>query len=139
MNFIDDVDLVARRRREIAHVVDDFPDVIDASVTGGINLNDIDVPIFPDCLAMDTHTTRIDRGPAATILPDTIERPRDDPRGCGFADPPNAGEDEGLRNSTGLKGVAKSPHHRALPHEQIGERARSVFSGQDPVGLILLC
>ena len=42
MHLVDDIDLVARRDRRIAHGIVDLPDILDAVVRGGVDLHHID-------------------------------------------------------------------------------------------------
>ena len=52
VNFVDDVDLVARADRGVADRVDDLADVVDAGVRGGVHLDHVDVPAFGDGAAL---------------------------------------------------------------------------------------
>ena len=48
VDFVDDIDLVARRDRGIAHRLDDLAHVVDAGVGGGVHLDHVDMPPFGD-------------------------------------------------------------------------------------------
>jgi hypothetical protein len=48
VDFVDDVDLVARRDRRIAHRLDDLAHVVDAGMAGGVHLDHVDVPALGD-------------------------------------------------------------------------------------------
>ena len=48
VDFVDDVDLVARRDRGVAHRLDDLAHVVDAGVAGGVHLDDVDMAAFGD-------------------------------------------------------------------------------------------
>ena len=62
VDFVDDVDLVARRHRRIAHLLDDLADVVDAGVGGGVHLDDVDMAAFHDRLAVLAENREIDGG-----------------------------------------------------------------------------
>ena len=52
VDFVEDVDLVARADRRIADGVVDLAHVVDAVVGGGVHLDDVDVPALHDRLAV---------------------------------------------------------------------------------------
>jgi hypothetical protein len=55
VNFVDDVDLVARRDGGIAHRLDDLAHVVDAGVAGRVHLDHVDVAAFGDGAAGLAH------------------------------------------------------------------------------------
>ena len=52
VDFVDDVDFVARADRGVADRVDDLADVVDPGVRGGVHLDHVDVAPFGDRPAM---------------------------------------------------------------------------------------
>jgi hypothetical protein len=60
VDFIDDVDLVARRDGAVAHLLDDLADIVDTGVGSGVHLDDIDMTAFHDRGAMLAHFRQID-------------------------------------------------------------------------------
>src|SRR4029079_12470214 len=99
VDFVDDVDLVAGAGRRIAHAVIDLSDVVDAGVGRGVHLQHVHVPAFHDRLAVYAEVRHVDGRPLhRTIRLFVIQRTGEDPRGGGFADAADAGQDPGLRN-----------------------------------------
>ena len=81
VDFVDDVDLVARAGRRIAHAVIDLADVVDAGMGGGVHLQHVHMPAFHDRLAV--HAERRHRGWSG---PSPSRRPvRNSARGRGCA------------------------------------------------------
>ncbi len=134
VDFVDDVDLVARADRGVAHRLDDLAHVVDAGVAGGVHLDHVDVAAFGDGDARLAHAARIDRRPALPVGPDAVERLGDQPRGRGLADPAHAGHQEGMRQPLALDRVGERAHHRLLA-DQLGEGLRAVLAGEHAVGL----
>ena len=134
VHFVDDVDLVARAGRCIAHAVDDLADVVDAGARGGVHLQDVD-------MARSRRWPRRDRrrrtggwsGRRLAVGPDAVEGAGEDARGGGLADAAHAGEHEGVGDAAGGEGVRQRPHHRLLP-DQAGEILRPVFARQHAIG-----
>ena len=60
VHFVDDVDLVARRDRRVAHLLDDLADVVDAGVGGGVHLDHVDMAAFHDGAAMLARSAELD-------------------------------------------------------------------------------
>ena len=61
VHFVDDVDLVARRHRRVAHLLDDLADVVDAGVRGGVHLDHVDMAAFHDGGAVLADFVELDR------------------------------------------------------------------------------
>ena len=57
MHFVDDVDLVTGLVGSIIDLLTEAPNILNAGVTGGINLNDIESPGLGNCLAHRTSIT----------------------------------------------------------------------------------
>ena len=108
VDFVDDVDLVARADRGVANRLDDLADVVDAGVRGGVHLDHVDVPALGDRPARLAHAARVDRRPALPVRPDAVERLGDQPRGRGLADPAHAGEQEGMGDPPARDGVGRA-------------------------------
>ena len=90
VNFVDDVDLVARRDGGIAHRLDDLADVVDAGVAGGVHFDHVDVAALGDRSARLAHAAGFDRRAALPVRADAVQRLGDQPRGRSLADPANA-------------------------------------------------
>ena len=52
VHFVDDVDLVARLDRRVAHALDQLADIVDAGAAGRIHLDDVDMAVLGDGEAM---------------------------------------------------------------------------------------
>jgi len=135
VNFVDDVDLVARRHRRIAHRFDDLADIVDAGVAGGVHLDHVDVPALGDRYAGLAHTAGIDRRPARSIGADAVQRLGNQPRGRGLADPPHAGEEKRMGQPIALDRVGQRLDHRILA-DQLREALGAIFAGEDAIGLL---
>ncbi len=134
VNFVDDVDLVARRNGGIAHRLDDLAHIVDAGVAGGVHLDHVDMAAFGDRDAGLAHAAGIDRRAALPVRSDAVERLGDQPRGGGLADPAHAGHQEGMGQPLARDRIGQRPDHRILA-DQLGKGLRSVFARQHAVGL----
>src|SRR4051812_30291361 len=105
MNFVDDVDLVARADKGIADRVDDLANVLDAGMRGGVHFDHVDMPSFSDRPAGLADVAWADRWTALTVRADAVERLGDKPRRRCLADPADAGEQERMRDPVALDGV----------------------------------
>ena len=133
VHFVDDVDLVARRDRPVAHALDQLAHVVDAGARGGVHLDHVDMAVLGDGLAVLAHAAGIDRRAALAVGADAVQRAGDDAGGRGLADAAHAGEHEGVRDAARGDGVAQGAHHRLLA-DQGGEIDRTVFAGEYPIG-----
>ena len=134
VDFVDDVDLVARRHRPVAHAVDDLADVVHAGMAGGVHLHHVDVAVGGDALAVLADAAGRDRRPAGAVRAGAVERAGDDPGGRRLADAAHAGQHEGMRQTARLDGVGQGADQRFLA-DQFGEVAGAVFPREDPIGL----
>ena len=135
VDFVDDVDLVARARRRIAHAVIDLAHVVDAGVRGGVHLQHVHVPAFHDRLAMHAECRHRDGRPLHRAVGQfVVQRAGQDARGGGLADAADAGEDPGLRNAPGLERVRDGADHGLLA-DQIVEAGGPIFARQHAIGL----
>jgi hypothetical protein len=132
VHFVDDVHLVARRHRAVAHALDQLAHVVDTGVGGRVLLDHIDVAVLGDGGAVLANAAGIDRGPALAVPADAIQRAGDDARGGGLAHAADAREHEGVRKTPRFDGIAQGTHHRVLA-DQGGEIARPVLAGQHVV------
>ena len=134
VHFVDDVDLVARAGRGIAHAIVDLTDVIDAGVRGGVHLQHIHVPAFHDRLTMHAEHRHVDGRPFHRAIGQfVVERTRQNARSGGLADAAHAGQHPGLRNPPSLERIGQRPHHGVLA-DQMVEAAGAIFAGQHPIG-----
>ena len=133
VHFVDDVDLVARRDRAIAHALDQLAHVVDAGAGGRVHLDHVDMAVLGDRLAIVANAAGIDGRAALAVGPDAVQRAGDDAGGRGLADAADAGEHEGMRDAAGGDGVAQRAHHGFLA-DQRGEIDGAVFAGEDAIG-----
>ena len=130
VHFVDDVDLVARRDRPVAHAVGQLADVVDAGARGRVHLDHVDMAVLGDGAAVArTAPHGLDRRPARAVGADAVERAGDDARGRRLADAAHAGEDEGMGDPPGGDRVRERAHHRLLP-DQLGEAAAAGICGR---------
>ena len=132
MHFVNDIDLVARRHRGIAHRLDNLAHIVDAGVRRGVHLDHVDMAPLGDRAARFAHPARIDRRPALPVRTDAVERLGDQPRGRRLADPAHPGHQKGVRQPVARDRIAERPHHRILP-DQFGKGLRPIFAGKDAV------
>ena len=114
MDFVDDVDLVARRSRGIADAVDQPADVVDAGAAGGVHFEDIDVAALGDFTAGLAFAARRYGRPALAVGPDAVQGPGDDAGGGRLADTADTGQQERMGDAVGLEGVGQGPHQHVL-------------------------
>ena len=133
VDFVDDVDLVPRRDRAVAHAVDQLAHLVDPGMRGGVHLDHVDVAVLGDRAAMHAFAAGRDRRAAGAVRADAIERAGDDPGRRRLADPAHAGEHEGLRDPPGGNRVRQGADHRLLP-DDLGKALRPVLAGEDAVG-----
>ena len=136
MNLVDDIDLVARRHRSVAHAVDQLANVVDPGAARRVHFDDIHMAVLGDRHAGVTLAARADRGAAPAIDANTVERAGENPRGRRLADPAHAGEEIGVGQAPAFDGVGQGAHQRFLT-DQFRERRRAIFTGQNPVRPIL--
>jgi hypothetical protein len=133
VHFVEDVDLVARRDRRVAHRLVDLADVVDAVVRGRVHFDHVDVPAFHDRLAVQTERRHVDgRAGDRAVGEVVVERTGEDACRGGLPDAAHAGEDPGLRNASALERVRDGAHHRVLA-DQVGKRRRAVLARQHAI------
>ncbi len=133
MHFVDDVDLVARRYRPVAHPLGQVADVVDPGARGGVHLDDVDMAVLGDRAAMDALAARRNGRAAIAVGADAVKGAGDDPRRRRLADPAHPGQDEGVRDPPGRNRVRQGAHHRLLA-DDLGEGLRPVLAGEDAIG-----
>ena len=133
VHFVDDVDLVARGDRAIAHALDQLAHVVDAGARGRVHLDHVDMAVLCDGSAIVADAAGIDRGTARSVGADTVQGTGDDAGGRRLADAAYAGQHEGVGDAAGGDGVAQGAHHRFLA-DQGREIDRTVFAGEDAIG-----
>ena len=115
VHFVDDEDLVAvadRGNRQPGD--DDFADVVDAGVAGGVDLEHVHVAALCDLDARVALTAGTDGRPV-----DAVERPRQDARGRRLAGAALAGKHERMRDPVAAIAL------RSVRHPPAGIRRRS--------------
>ena len=132
MHLVDDVDLVARLHRGVAHPVQEVAHVGDAGPAGGVQLQNIHVPAFDDGAAVPALDGQVQAGGVDGVRLE-VQRPGEEPGRGGLAHPPHAGEHEGVGDASGCEGVAQGPDHGLLAIEVL-EGPRAVLAGDDGVG-----
>ena len=134
VHFVEDIDLVARRDRRIAHRLVDGAHVLDAVVGRGVHLDHVEMAAFHDRLAVQSERRHVDPRPGdGTVRQFVIQRARQNARRRRLADAAHAGEHPGLRDAAGFEAVGDGAHHRILA-DQIGEGRWPVFARQHAIG-----
>ena len=128
VNLVDDIDLVTRRDRQVAHAVDDLADVVDTGARCGIHFHHVDMARFHDRIAMDAGSVHVDGrcGDAGLFV---VEGAGQDAGGRGLADTAHAGQHEGMGDAAGVESIGQRADHRFLT-DQILEHGRAIFAGQ---------
>ena len=132
VDFVDDVDLEFCGDRPVTRAVDDFPDIVDAGVGGGVHLQHVDVAVLGDRDAVDAGAARLDRRATGAVRADAVERAGDQPGGCRLADAAHTGEDEGVVDTVQPDGVGQRPDENVLA-DQFIERGGPVFARENAV------
>ena len=132
MDFIDDENLVARGIRPVARAVDNFADIVDPGVGGGVDLQHVDIAVLGDRRTARADAAGIDRRSAVAVRPGAVQGAGDEPGGRRLADAAHAGEDEGVVNPAQPDGVGQGADENVLA-DQFVEGGRPVFARQHPV------
>ena len=139
VHFVEDIDLVARRHRRIAHRLVDLAHVVDAVMRGGVHLDHVDVPAVHDRLALHAEHRHVDRRAFDRAVGQfVIQRARQNARGGRLPDAAHAGQDPGLRDAAGLERVRDRAHHRFLS-DQVGEGRGAIFARQHAIRRAARC
>ncbi len=126
VRLVDDVDLVAGRRRREERSIAQFAGVVDATVAGRVDLDDVDAAwaTAREIAAALALTARFRR---RTLL--AVEAARQDPSRRGLAAAAGAGEQVGVRDAV----VGECLHERlgdVLLPDQVGEPLGAVAAVQ---------
>ena len=105
VNFVDDVNLVAGRRRTIGNGINDFADIADTGPAGRVHFQDIHMTPLSDGDTMLTLSARIRRWAAVSVGANAIHALRDDPGRCRFPGATNASHNEGLGDPVCLERI----------------------------------
>ena len=113
VHFVNNIDLIARRGRHIAHILNDFANIINAGARRGIHLNDIDMGAVHNRFAMraglaQRHAWHVRR------IGVIVQSARKNTRRGGFADTAHTRQHKGMRNTARVKGVFQRLHHGLL-------------------------
>ena len=136
VDFVEDIDLVARRHRGVADGVVDLAHVVHAVVGGGVHFEYVDVAALDDGLAMHAHRRHRDGRPGDRAVGQfVVERAGEDAGGGCLADAAHAGEDPSLRDAAGLERIRDRAHHGVLADEVV-EAGGAVFAGEHAVAAI---
>uniref|UniRef100_A0A0N4ZD58 LigA n=1 Tax=Parastrongyloides trichosuri TaxID=131310 RepID=A0A0N4ZD58_PARTI len=128
-------DLVAGLDRRVADAFQDVADVVDAGVRRCVHLHHVHVLARHDGGVVPPVGAQ-GQGRLVDRLGFIVERAGQQAGRRRLADAPHPGQHEGVGDTPGGEGVGQGADHRLLP-DQILERARPVFAGQDGVGLAL--
>ena len=132
VNFVDDVDLVARAHRRIPRPIQQVAHIRHARVRRRIELQHVRMRSRHDRRAM--HARRVQYHRRLVHIPGfVIQRPRQQSRRGGLPHPAHAGQHEGVSDPPGLERVGQRPDHRLLP-DQVLEPRRPVFARQHLIG-----
>ena len=112
------------------HRIDDFADIADAGVTGGVHFHHVDVAALHDGCAMLADAAGFGRWATCSIRTDAVHPLGDDACRRGFASAADARHHKGLGNAVRLKRVFQRADHRILAH-QINKGLGPVFAGQN--------
>ena len=102
VHFVDDIDLVARRHRGVAHPLDDLAHIVDAGARRGVHLLHIDIAGFGNRNAGFAHAAGMDgRFRPLPVGADAVEGPGDDAGRRGLAHPAHPRQHEGMGDAAG--------------------------------------
>jgi hypothetical protein len=132
VHFVDDVDLVARLDRGVAHPVQQLAHLVDLGARGGVQFQHVHVPTFDDRLAVPAVDGEVDRRLVDGVGL-VVQGAGQQAGGRGLAHPADAGQHEGVGDAAAGEGVGQRADHGLLA-DQVLERARTVFARQHGVG-----
>ncbi len=124
VDFVDNVDLVARAERGQPRRLDHLADIIDARMAGGVHLDHVDMTALCDGNTGLANAAGVDRRPALPVRPDAVERLGDQAGGGGLADAAHAGQQEGMGEA-----AAPDPHCPASAPSRPARSARRSAAG----------
>ncbi|CAM3641166.1 hypothetical protein NOMA109596_04870 [Nocardioides marinus] len=116
VGLVDDVDLVAAAHRREERLLPQVPSVVDATVGGGVDLDDVDRPRAATGQVATRVTLPARVGDRALLA---VERPRQDARRGGLAAAAGAGEQVGVVDPVVGQGRAQGRRHVVLPDDLV--------------------
>jgi hypothetical protein len=128
VDFVDDVDLEPAVGGADGHVLPQLPDLVDATVAGGVDLDHVDVVAGRDRPAGVAGVAGLRCRPGGAL-----ERLGEDPGRARLAGAAGAAEQVGVADAARLDGAGEAPGHVLLPHQFV-EALRPVAAGDDLVG-----
>jgi hypothetical protein len=128
VGLVDDVDLVAGRRRGVAGPLAQVAGVVDRPVAGGVDLDHVEVGAVGDGAALLADVVGLRGG---SLL--AVEGLGQHPGGGGLARPPGAAEQHGVVHLAGLDGVDQRSGHVVLAHD-VREGLWAPFAVERDVG-----
>src|SRR5262249_49394375 len=130
VDFVNDVDLVARPAGPILHIAPNLAHLIDAAIAGPVDLEHVYILAGCDTQAAVAGIARR-RGRSV----DAIERLCEDARRGSFADAARAGEQIGVRDAITFQGIDERLSDRFLTDE-IAELLRPIATGEDGIPFV---
>ncbi len=127
VDFVDDVDLVARPGRAILGILPQVAHVVDAVVARPVDLLDVEILAGRNCPADFAFAARRGGRPV-----DAVQRLGEDAGSAGLADAARPGEEIGVRHPAALDGVAERLRDRLLA-DQLAELLRPIAACKDRV------
>ena len=124
MGFVDDVDFEAVARRPVAQVFDNRARIVDLAVGGAVDFDHVERASLANFDTGRAFAARLGGRPFFAV-----EAARQDARGGGFADAADAGEEEGVRDTAALQGLAERAGDVLLA-DQLGEALGAPFARQ---------
>jgi hypothetical protein len=128
VNFVDDEDLVARAVGEVADVVAQLADIVDAGVGGAVDLDDVETLAGGDFGAGGAGAAG-----GGGLAGFAVECLGQDARRRGFADATGAGKEKGVVDASRTNGVGQGAAD-VLQVDQVGEILGAPLAGEDQLG-----
>ena len=125
MDFVDNIDLIARLVGRIVDLLAKVADVVNAGVAGGINLNEINRATVVYCLAQGAGITRL-----TLAISKAVYRFGQDTTGAGLAGAAWTAEEIGVRYPTAAQGIKQCLGDMLLTN-YFGEGLRTPFAIKD--------
>ena len=127
VSFVKDVNLETVARRTITCRLPQLPNLVDAAVSGGVDLDHIDRVPGPNFRAGFANAARFrDR----VVLRTAIQGHGQNTRDRGLSDPPMTAEDVAMGRATLLDSILQGPRNMFLS-DDFGELLRTVFARQN--------
>ena len=133
MNLVNHEDLEAAHHRLVDRLLQQLGNLVNAPVTGCVQLGVIDKTAAVDIAAGVAHTARLGGDAALPVSACAVERLGQNARHRGFAHAPRAGEQVGVVQAASGKRIAQGLHDVRLPHH-FRKILGTVFAGKHEVG-----